>query len=442
MSALLAAAVFVSRPFMRLWASWRQQDLSWMPRPTGAPHAVADGPSADRVLIIGSGPAVGWGVASHDLALAGSLARALRSMTGRGVIVDVIANPEMTAANLAPIIGGARLSDYDAVVTTVGVNDALTGTSPRVWRRNIRLALEIWRNRVAQGNLLLMVGMTSITTIPTFVGRGGWFADLLVRRLNEITDRLADPLPTVRTLPLPAVPSPEGPAGRHTPADYAAWAAVIAHELAGPLDLAYSEHDSVEGRRRSRAVDRMTSGIADAPDLVRLLQGAQASLDKIVTMTAAAMNAPTALVTVLGPDRQWHVARYGIDLEGVPIEQSFCAIAVRNEETLVVPDAPHDPRFASNPLVTDDDGIRYYAGMPLQDPQGRYFGALCVVDSRPRNITTPTDLSVLRKLATAAQSTIWGAIFSDGGRVAHPGALPEAPTSPVDLRPELLATPA
>jgi len=441
-SALLAAAVFIARPFMRLWASWRQQDLSWMPRPTGAPHAVADGPSADRVLIIGSGPAVGWGVASHDLALAGSLSRALRSLTGRGVIVDVIASPEMTSASLASIIGGARLSDYDAVVTTVGINDALTGSSPRVWRRHMRLALEVWRNRVAQGNLLLLVGTTSITTIPTFVGAGGWFADLLVRRYNDITDRLADPLPTVRTLPLPAVPSPEGAAGRHTPADYAAWAAVIAHELAAPLDLAFSEHDSIEGRRRTRAVDRMTSGIADAPQLVKLLHSAQASLDKIVTMTAAALHAPTALLTVLGPDRQWHVARYGIDLEDVPLEQSFCAIAVRNEEILIVPDAPHDPRFASNPLVTEVDGIRYYAGIPLQDPQGRYFGALCVVDSRPRNVTTSSDLSVLRKLAAAAQSTMWSAILHEGDGLARPAALQEATTSPVDLRPELLATPA
>ena len=427
---------------MRLWASWRQQDLSWMPRPTGAPHAVADGPSADRVLIIGSGPAVGWGVASHDLALAGSLARALRSLTRRGVIVDIIANPEMTSANLASIIGGARLSDYDAVVTTVGINDALAGTSPRVWRRNVRLALEVWRNRVVQGNLLLMVGASSITTIPTFVGSGGWLADLLARRLNEITERLADPLPTVRTLPLPALPSPEGASGRHTPADYAAWAAVIAHELAVPLDLAYSAHDSVEGRRRTRAVDRMTSGIADAPELVRLLHGAQASLDKIVTMAAAALHTPTALITVLGPDKQWHVARYGVDLEGVPIEQSFCAIAVRNEETLIVPDAPHDPRFAANPHVTAPGGIRYYAGMPLQDPQGRYFGALCVVDSRPRNLTTSSDLSVLRKLATAAQSTVWGAIFREGGLVAHPAAQQYAPAAPVDLRRELLAAPA
>lgn len=363
-------------------------------------------------------------------------------MTGRGVIVDIIANPAMTSANLAPIIGGARLSDYDAVVTTVGINDALNGTSPRVWRRNVGLALEVWRNRVAQGNLLLMVGMTSISTIPTFVGGGGWFADRLVRRLNEITDRLADPLPTVRTLPLPALPSSEGASGRHTPADYAAWAAVIAHELAGPLDLAYSVHDSLEGRRTSRAIDRMTSGIADAPDLVKLLHGSQAPLDKIVTMAAASLHAPTALLTVLGPDRQWHVARYGIDLEGVPIEQSFCAIAVRNKETLIVPDAPHDPRFASNPLVTDAGGIRYYAGMPLHDPQGRYFGALCVIDSRPRNMTTSSDLSVLSKLATAAQNTVWSAIFSEGGRVAHPGASHDAPTSPVELRPELLATPA
>lgn len=405
-----------------------------MPRPVGASHAVADGPSADRVLIIGSGPAVGWGVSSHDLALAGSLARALRAMTGRGVIVDVIADPDMGAANLAPIIAGAKLGDYDAVVTTVGINDALRGASPWSWRRHIRLALDVWADRVSQGNLLLMVGVTSITTIPTFVGGGGWWADRLVRRLNAITERLADPLPTVRTLPLPAMPSPDGPAGRHTPADYAAWSAVIAHELASPLDLAFSAHEPESGPSRRRAVDRMTSGIEDAPEVVKALKSSQASLDKIVTMAAAALRAPTAIVTVLGPDRQWHVARYGIDLEGVPIEQSFCAIAVRQEETLIVPDAPHDPRFALNPLVTAEGGIRYYAGMPLQDPQGRYFGALCVIDSRARNVTASADLTVLRKLASAAQNSIWNAILGDGQRLAKPAPGLEHPVPPVDRR--------
>ncbi len=436
MSALFAAVLFFARPFMSLWATWRQQDLSWMPRPAGASHAVADGPSADRVLIIGSGPAVGWGVTSHDLALAGSLSRALRAMTGRGVIVDVIADPTMGAANLAPVIAAVKLGNYDAVVTTVGVNDALRGISPRAWARHIGLALEVWSDRVAQGNLLLMVGVTSITTIPTFDGSGGWLAEQLVRRLNAITERLANPLPTVRTLPLPAAFSPRGAADRHTPADYASWAAVIAHEMADPLNRAFSAHASQDDTRRQRAVDRMTSGIDDAPEVVEAVKSSQASLDKIVTMAAAALHAPTAVVTVLGPDRQWHVARYGLDLEGVPIAQSFCAVAVRQEEALIVPDASHDPRFAGNPLVTADGGIRYYAGMPLQDPQGRYFGALCVIDSRPRNVTSSSDLSVLRKLASAAQNSIWNAILGDSARIARPAPQVEHPDSPVDCQRE------
>lgn len=402
MSAFLAAALHLARPAMTTWASLKEDELSSMPRPHGLPRVVADGPSADRILLIGSGPAAGWGVASHDLALPGALARGLRSRTGRGAIVDLIVDPTMSAAGLAAVLGGARLDQYDAVVSTVGTNDAIRFTTPAEWRRRIGRALDTWNLRVTRGSLLLMVGIQPIRSISTFDGLPGRLADSLAAQLNAITDELAAPLDTVSTTLLPALgPESLTSLGRRTPDDYAIWAREIAAELVTHLN------ESARGGGRPRVVaERMTSGIADGDNVASILSHESVRLEHIVTMAAAGLHTPSALVTVLGPDTQRHVARYGIDLESVPIEQSFCAVAVRSDDGLVVPDATHDPRFSANPLVTSG-AVRYYAGIPIEDPHGRRIGALCVVDSAPRNVTTEAELSLLRGLAERVQQLVW-----------------------------------
>ncbi len=388
---------------MTAWAAWKDDELSSMPRPHGLPRAVADGPSADRILLIGSGPAAGWGVASHDLALPGALARALRASTGRGAVVDVITDPSLTAAGLAALVGGARLDRYDAVVTTVGTNDALRFTTPHEWERRIGRALDVWNTRVRGGTVLLMVGILPIRTFPAFDGPLGRLVDRLAQQLNAVTERLVTAVPTARTTLLPALGAEARDSlGRTTPEMYAFWASQIAAELVDHLTAAAGGDD------RARTIaDRMTSGVADAEHLAQIMGDESMSLERIVTIAAAAFQAPTALVTVLGPDTQWHVSRFGIDLESVPIEQSFCAVAVRNDDGMVVPDATHDPRFARNPLVTGDAQIRYYAGVPIEDPQGRRIGALCVVDTKPRNHTTDADLSMLRGLGEKVQRIVW-----------------------------------
>ncbi len=387
---------------MTAWAAWKEDELSSMPRPHGLPRVVADGPTADRILLIGSGPAAGWGVASHDLALPGALARALRARTGRGAVVDLIVDPAMNAAGLAAILGGARLDHYDAVVTTVGTNDAIRFTTPIEWRRRIGRALEIWNTRVRHGNLLLVVGIQPIRSISIFNGIAGRLADSLAMVLNEITDELAEPIDTVATTLLPSLgPESLTSMGRRTPEDYAVWAREIAAELVDHLDSS-----ARSGERPRNIADRMTSGIHDGDLVAEMLAHDAVRLEHIVTMAAAGLHAPMAVVSVLGPDTQWHVARYGLDVETLPIEQSFCAVAVRNDDGMVVPDAVHDPRFAANPLVMSR-AVRYYAGIPIEDPQGRRVGALCVVDSKPRNVTTEAELSLLRVLAERVQQIVW-----------------------------------
>lgn len=64
----------------------------------------------------------------------------------------------------------------------------------------------------------------------------------------------------------------------------------------------------------------------------------------------------------------------------------------------MVPDAQRDPRFHLNQLVVGEPYIGFYAGMPLTTSEGHSLGTLCVIDRRPRELTS-SQMDSLRRLA-------------------------------------------
>jgi len=50
--------------------------------------------------------------------------------------------------------------------------------------------------------------------------------------------------------------------------------------------------------------------------------------------------------------------------------------------------------------------VRFYAGYPLEAPEGVRVGALCVVDTKPRRFS-PAEASLLRDLALRVQAVLW-----------------------------------
>lgn len=146
---------------------------------------------------------------------------------------------------------------------------------------------------------------------------------------------------------------------------------------------------------RQRAVDR--SGVLGG-------WGA-GDLQRIVERAAKIFRTPMAAISIIDQERQWFAAREGIKVTETPRSHAFCAHTIhRPGEPLVVTDAMQDPRFAENPLVTGDPGVRFYAGIPLVDRMGYAIGAVCVVDTKAR--PEPENLIELTLLAHEAERAL------------------------------------
>ena len=111
---------------------------------------------------------------------------------------------------------------------------------------------------------------------------------------------------------------------------------------------------------------------------------AEADFDDIALLAAQALDAPIAVINLIASDRQWFKAQVGLGVREMPLDVSICAQALLQDDFMVVPDTRQDPRFIDNPLVTADNGLRFYAGALLRAPSGVPIGTLCVLDYTPR----------------------------------------------------------
>jgi len=177
------------------------------------------------------------------------------------------------------------------------------------------------------------------------------------------------------------------------------------------IDIEASEDDvPVPAADADRLAVLRGYGVLDSPP--------EADFDDIAQVASALCGAPVALVTLVDRHRQWFKAHVGVELTETPIEQSICVHGLGSDAVLIIPDLTQDPRTRRNTLVTPEDGIRFYAGAPLIDPDGTSLGMLCVIDlvSRPAGLTA-TQADGLRALARQTMRLLLA------GRVAYEQSL-------------------
>lgn len=145
-------------------------------------------------------------------------------------------------------------------------------------------------------------------------------------------------------------------------------------------------------------------------EVLHSLEGAagtsDADFDAITTLASQVMQAPVALVTLIGSDKQEFRSKVGTELDSNRSDLSFCAhmIAETGSAPFLVCDATRDERFRQNGLVTGPLHIRFYAGVPLT-VSGEKVGSLCVLDIKPRE-PEAVQLAQLASMAALVSSLL------------------------------------
>lgn len=385
----------VVRGQMRIWGAIAHEVAGSVPRPDGQPQAHAAGAHRARVLLVGSGAALGWGVRSHDLALPGSVARSLAALTARGVDVDLVAERDMTPGEVIDAIQGAGAHRFDAIIITVGFQAAMELTPARDWDREIRGMLARLGAVLDPSVSIVLLGIP----VPRLDGVPSW-ADKRVRAHAHTLDAITAAATTGSTRAF--VPADVGDEEflEHAALGYARCGAALGEALA-PLLRDSTRHgewaDSILEAARQAAVDEILK--STGPDSLRVRQ--------LVEMTRSALGMDAAVFTVLDGTIQRHVARFGTDVVDLCREHSMCQHTIMESAGMIVEDALEDARFRSSPQVTEGDSpVRFYAGFPVESPDGYPVGALCVLDSRPHR-AAEVNTVLLREFALLIQHELW-----------------------------------
>ncbi|HAM25507.1 MAG TPA: hypothetical protein DCP11_02080 [Microbacteriaceae bacterium] len=384
------------RPIALVWlASVARASLD-LSRPSGVPQVHADGADADRILLVADGPSVGHGQLSHELGLAGHLARQLSWLTGRGADIDIIAEGNMTAAGCLAVLAAVDLSRFDALVLTIGANEALSLSSVGAWRGHLSDLLDHIENS-AYGLHTFVIGVPSSTSRIHFPRPLARIVDRQVVLLNRVTAEVCDGRPAVSLLPFDPPLSISG--DRNSSKSFDSWASLIAPSMRERLDFASGQPRVIQASdeaARQQALD----------DLSVLDTDPEARIDLVMTLARNLFGTSGAAVTFIDHERAWVKSALGMDVLDEPRIGAFCDMTIRNAEIFVVEDTALDPRFRHHPSVTGHGRVRFYAGYPLEAPDGRRVGALCVVDTMPRSFSKG-EAALLRTLTLRVQEQLW-----------------------------------
>jgi PAS domain S-box-containing protein len=152
--------------------------------------------------------------------------------------------------------------------------------------------------------------------------------------------------------------------------------------------------------------DNEEARLAALEDYQLLDTASEDIFDAFARAAAQVCGVPIGLISLVDRDRQYFKANVGLgDLIETPRNVSFCAYAILQDGIMEVPDAKDDERFRSNPLVTADPRIRFYAGVPLVVAGGEALGTLCVLDRTPHELSLE-QRTALRAIADAVLEAV------------------------------------
>jgi predicted PurR-regulated permease PerM len=154
---------------------------------------------------------------------------------------------------------------------------------------------------------------------------------------------------------------------------------------------ALPEESVEESDDAAKAQEDLASSLLEMQHLDVLDESEEGAFQRLASNLARSFDAPIALVTAAQHERQIWEAQCGLPDDALSFEDamhdpSVLTRMVAAESLLIIPDTAEDPLSANEPFLRER-GIRFYAAVPLKSHDGNVMGSLCVLDTRPRQIT-------------------------------------------------------
>lgn len=123
-------------------------------------------------------------------------------------------------------------------------------------------------------------------------------------------------------------------------------------------------------------------------DVIDILKKSGEELAPLNRLASYICDTPVSLVNLLDTNFQFTVSKHG-DWNGhtTSKEETVCQFTVDKEELLVINDTSQDKRTQNIKEITDNEAIRFYAGVPIKSPNGSRIGAFCVIDEIPKELS-------------------------------------------------------
>ena len=115
-----------------------------------------------------------------------------------------------------------------------------------------------------------------------------------------------------------------------------------------------------------------------------------------------------AMINILDGKNQFTIGGAGIPVDpllAMPQQMSVCQYALLSPEPLIIPDLSKDQRFAGSHLTKPPTNAAFYAGFPLNTPEGLVLGTLCAVHQQPHQLDGEQQ-RLIKQLAKAVTDQI------------------------------------
>lgn len=126
--------------------------------------------------------------------------------------------------------------------------------------------------------------------------------------------------------------------------------------------------------------------------------GINEDLKDLTRLAANVAGSEISLINLIDSYTQWSVAKYGMEVESMPREDSVCQYTILGNEPLEIKNLNNDDRLNEKSYVTGDPHLKYYFGIPLKTKQGNNIGALCVIDRDEKELS-PEKIELLKIIA-------------------------------------------